>query len=76
MGEKIVPKLKTPMHNGRFFVAIRETKTTIPKKEEQTMKFNPNELILEKIRAVEEYDPATNELTGRYTQIEGPSLKV
>ena len=39
------------------------------------MSFNPNELILEKIRAVEEYDPATNELTGRYTQIEEPSLK-
>ena len=39
------------------------------------MKFNPNELILEKIRAVEEYDPSTNELTGRYTQIEEPSLK-
>lgn len=39
------------------------------------MTFNPNELILEKIRAVEEYDPATNELTGRYTQIEDPSLK-
>lgn len=39
------------------------------------MNFNPNELILEKIRAVEEYDPATNELTGRYTQIEEPSLK-
>ncbi len=37
--------------------------------------FNPNELVLEKIRAVEEYDPATNELTGRYTQIESPSLK-
>ena len=37
--------------------------------------FNPNELILEKIRAVEEYDPATSELTGRYTQIEDPSLK-
>lgn len=37
--------------------------------------FNPNELILEKIRAVEEYDPATLELTGRYTQIEDPSLK-
>lgn len=37
--------------------------------------FNPNELILERIRAVEEYDPATNELTGRYTQIEDPSLK-
>lgn len=32
------------------------------------MNFNPNELILEKIRAVEEYDPATNELTGRYAQ--------
>ena len=39
------------------------------------MSFNPNELILEKIRAVEEYDPATKELTGRYTQIEEPSLK-
>lgn len=37
--------------------------------------FNPNELILEKIRAVEEYDPETNELTGRYTQIEEPSLQ-
>ena len=37
--------------------------------------FNPNELILEKIRAVEEYDPATSELTGRYTQVEDPSLK-
>lgn len=38
------------------------------------MGFNPNEVILEKIRAVEEYDPATSELTGRYTQIEEPSL--
>lgn len=37
--------------------------------------FNPNELILERIRSVEEYDPATSELTGRYTQIESPSLK-
>lgn len=37
--------------------------------------FNPNELVLEKIRSVEEYDPSTNELTGRYTQIEEPSLK-
>lgn len=37
--------------------------------------FNPNELVLEKIRAVEEYDPATGELIGRYTQIETPSLK-
>lgn len=39
------------------------------------MKFNPNELVLEKIRSVEEYDPATSELTGRYTQIEEPSLQ-
>ncbi len=39
------------------------------------MTFNPNELVLEKIRAVEEYDPTTNELIGRYTQIEEPSLK-
>lgn len=39
------------------------------------MAFNPNELVLEKIRAVEEYDPATSELTGRYTQIEEPSLQ-
>lgn len=39
------------------------------------MTFNPNELILEKIRAVEEYDLATNALVGRYTQIESPSLK-
>lgn len=39
------------------------------------MSFNPNELILEKIRAVEEYDTTTNELTGRYTQIEEPSLQ-
>ena len=39
------------------------------------MAFNPNELILERIRAVEEYDPSTFELTGRYTQVEDPSLK-
>lgn len=39
------------------------------------MSFNPNELILEKVRAVEEYDAATNELKGRYTQIEEPSLQ-
>ena len=37
--------------------------------------FNPNELVLEKIRAVEEYDISTSELVGRYTQIENPSLK-
>lgn len=36
--------------------------------------FNPNELILEKIRAVEEYDTSTDELVGRYTQIEEPNL--
>ena len=34
------------------------------------MAFNPNELVLERIRSVEEYDPDTRELTGRYTQIE------
>lgn len=39
------------------------------------MTFNPNELVLEKIRAVEEYDPATSELLSRSTQIESPSLK-
>lgn len=39
------------------------------------MDFNPNELVLEKIRSVEEYDPETYELTGRYTQIEEPSLQ-
>jgi len=37
--------------------------------------FNPNELVLEKIRSVEEYDSATGELIGIYTQIESPSLK-
>ena len=39
------------------------------------MSFNPNELILERIRSVEEYDPSTMELMGRYTQIEEPSLQ-
>lgn len=39
------------------------------------MSFNPNELLLERIRSVEEYDPATMEMMGRYTQIESPSLK-
>jgi hypothetical protein len=43
-------------------------------KEEKIMAFNPNELVLERVRSVEEYDPATGELTGRYTQIEDPSL--
>lgn len=38
------------------------------------MAFNANELVLERIRTVEEYDPATLELTGRYTQIEDPKL--
>lgn len=40
------------------------------------MTFNPNELVLEKIRAVEEYNPSTMELEGRYTQIEEPSLQI
>lgn len=39
------------------------------------MAFNPNELVLERIRTVEEYDPATYELTARYTQPEDPSLQ-
>lgn len=39
------------------------------------MSFNPNELILEKVRAVEAFDPASGALIGRYTQIEDPSLK-
>ena len=38
--------------------------------------FNPNELVIEKVRAVEEYDPETKELIGRYTQIEDPSLQL
>lgn len=38
------------------------------------MAFNPNELIIERVRAVEEYNIKTNELEGRYTQIEDPSL--
>lgn len=36
--------------------------------------FNPNELVLEKVRSVEEYDPSTLELAGRYTSIEDPIL--
>lgn len=39
------------------------------------MNFNPNELILEKVRSVEECDPATSEVIARYTQIEDASLK-
>lgn len=37
--------------------------------------FNPNELILERVRYVEEYDIETKECMGRYTQIEDPSLQ-
>lgn len=37
--------------------------------------FNPNELILEKIRSVEEYDPETMELKARYNHIKDPSLQ-
>lgn len=39
------------------------------------MAFNPNELVLEKIRSVEEYNPDTMELEGRFTQIEEPKLQ-
>lgn len=38
------------------------------------MAFNPNELIIERVRSVEEYNITTGELEGRYTQIEDPSL--
>lgn len=38
--------------------------------------FNPNELIIEKVRSVEAYDPDTKDLLGRYTQIEDPSLQL
>lgn len=37
--------------------------------------FNPNELIFDRIRAVEEYDLATNELLRRYTQVKEPNLQ-
>lgn len=38
--------------------------------------FNPNELVIERVRAVEEYDPETKELLARYTQIEDPTLNL
>ena len=37
--------------------------------------FNPNELILDRVRFVEEYNPSTSEIMGRYTQIEDPTLE-
>ena len=37
--------------------------------------FDPNELIIEKVRSVEEFDPSTRLLKGRYTQIEDPAFK-
>lgn len=37
--------------------------------------FNPNEVILERVRSVEEYNIETDELEGRYTNIEDPSLQ-
>lgn len=41
-----------------------------------TTTFNPNELVLERVRAVEEYDISTDELVSRATQIEDPSLQL
>ena len=38
------------------------------------MLFNPNELAIERIRAVEEFDITTGELTGRFTQVKDPTL--
>lgn len=40
-----------------------------------TTTFNPNEIIIEKVRSVEEYDPSSKIMSGRYTQVEEPSLK-
>ena len=41
----------------------------------ETTVFNPNELILERVRNLREYDITTDELTGRYTQVEDASLQ-
>lgn len=38
--------------------------------------FNPNELLLEKIKSIEEYNLATDEIEGRYTMVEDPSLTI
>lgn len=38
------------------------------------MAFNPNELIIDRVRSIEAYDPSTGELQYRLTQIEEPSL--
>lgn len=40
-----------------------------------TTTFNPNEVVFEKIRYVEEFDPSTMELMARYSQIKDPSLQ-
>lgn len=37
--------------------------------------FNPNELLLDRVRFVEEFNPSTSEIMGRYTQIEDPTLE-
>ena len=37
--------------------------------------FNPNEVVFEKIRYVEEYDPSTKQIISRYSQIKEPSLQ-
>lgn len=40
------------------------------------MLFNPNELAIERIRSVEEYDITTDELIGRFTQVKEPALNL
>lgn len=40
------------------------------------MLFNPNELAIERIRAVEEFDITTGEMTGRFTQVKEPALNL
>ena len=36
--------------------------------------FNPNEVVFEKIRYIEEFDPTTNQLFSRLTNVKDPSL--
>ena len=38
------------------------------------MKFNPNEVVFEKIRYIEEFDPTTRQLLSRLTNVKEPTL--
>ena len=37
-------------------------------------KFNPNEVVFEKIRYIEEFDPTTRQLLSRLTNVKEPTL--